>query len=561
MQKLKNILPEYINGLKNIVKNERDHFSALAQNKFAKNRDDWDYSPVQFLDEKIDASERRIQKLTSTTISYACRDWSKIDFLVDTNNAFTDISPIMQNSSKAFIVGRNDDVSYNLFTFQRNPYKIKLIFDEAYHLLDGSGSNLESLTEGSQALSGAASDEISHRTELATKLWGDKISNNYIDLFGMIDEKQINILKESSQGISFWIQGLAGTGKTVIANEIAGKFAAADKRTYALYSNDRVKKSAIDFYEIVNKTKHIQCFTYDEMQEKIISNINEYFSNNSKNKIYKNISNERIYNVGNSKVKTNIPPFDIIELFSNSYTHGSNEYLFIYKSMLKMSERFVNRKLLGDDKEFREFFYLMKKEVAKLKLWFKNKTQTSELDFNSVLNFLLPVPDCVILDEAPILLKYPILLHQFNIKSRGYIKTYISSFDEFQYSQSENRDIWKYAHYDRKKVLNEVFRTTSEIFGLSANFLEKYSNKKINFDSYISLSDSLTFTESPIYDDVIYISDVISNPEKYIGSEFRELSVVVDKKISVNNFHLAYIAFTRAVASLNIIDRAGVFND
>ena len=403
------------------------------------------------------------------------------------------------------------------------------------------------------------SDETA--SDLDTTLWEEVNNKKSVDIAEYFDENQKQIRKHWNEFNELEVLGLAGTGKTIILNEI---FSMSDRNTWLITPNIELKNKAIDFIKDVNPDKEETILTYEEFELKII---NDFFSKETKDfEIFDSFSIQSV--VVDSKVfELRLPNnLNIIRALIDANVKNDSSYKKVatifseHLSLKKPDEWDSNDKLeinfikkIIDPENFNSF---VKNDMPRLKKifgYFKKMVERSSdgQSWDYVLSLktdefskVMDVKGSYIFDEAPMLAGRNILLDSLNM-----MKKKIYGYDEYQYPPEMIKSLKWEMEIEKRYILNKVFRTTKQIFGKATEKHTLFGKEFPEYESLISKEDSLTDKRQ---DKTILLSDVISSPEKYWGVEYDNLTLKIDVPITEDNLNYYYLAATRAVKKLNV---------
>lgn len=506
-----------------------------------------------FLDKiKSDEADVMLEKLEQYHLDYSIENSIGEHFLI---NALFYSNPFSK-ADKATILGRGSDEAVDLAGLKRNASIAKRYANILTISKTGITGDLKNHSE----------EQLSKEyAQIARELWDERVEENMVDIFGMLDEEQQKIIKRFNSKDSVWIRGFAGTGKTVIGNELLAKSELKSKM--AIYANKRGSLKAEEFFKHIGKDEVIVT-TYEELDSEIFSVIKttlgtfaNLFSKYADLSVIKN----HIFKYGHERISVSLPELEVIKLVEkipmNDFD-GKNTFNLI-KTLLKSNdfdEKFYDKHWIEG------FVNAIRSNKMKLAILTANEKYQTNIDnwdietLNKILEFSnekeeivsqLKSSNCVLMDEAPILLNHPLISLIFKEKTIGRMSIkYIFAFDEFQYSEDDVNSLWKYVHFDRKEFLRTIYRTTNQIF--AASIPSKLKEKDNIWDAPVYINDSVIYSEYPKFSNVIKLSDVIKNMDHYIGLEFKQLSLDVDIKIKSNQEHILYVAMTRAVQTLNV---------
>ena len=333
-------------------------------------------------------------------------------------------------------------------------------------------------------------DILSESDKDDSEIWSEYTQEYFKDILDVIDKKQKDIIQNASRTGLVHINGLAGTGKTVIANEIVWRD--NDYNILALYPSSTVKKKSWKFFRSFGVDKRIRVYTYEEFdiivqreREKHIKNMDAI-----KGEILKIIP----WIEGNT-----LKHINIIELARLAKKNGT---------YLKYSDAvsIIDNQALGREYE-----------------------RSSSIDL--IVQGYIGAYEAFLLDEAPMSNYF------YDFLKAG--KYTVMSFDSLQHREVEINNVHEH-------ILRIVYRTTKEIFGFAMKFLDA----DISYEANITMSDSLTFTAEATFENIINISDILMDASSIVGTEWESLSINLDAKPQLNKN--LYIAFSRAIRNLNL---------
>lgn len=483
------------------------------------------------------------------------------EYLIDIKNPSENLP--FSNLDESRIIGRYHPVSLSIATHARNPnilrrYDFACSVDD-YEiddvLIDKSAIN----TINNQKIENMRIEKYNGEYDeraVALKLWEKRTKTNLIDVFEMLDVEQTNILSSYSGKTSLWIQGLAGTGKSVLATEIFVKELIKKSNGLALFSTKEMKDKT---------NEHINELLNDDNERKyIVATYKEFdFLLKKQMKLY---FNDFITHSGYALIRDKLKFIDII-FFNDTYqVIDISDDMKQLNFLITTDENIIKfLKILVNSYGFEEI-YLDEDNLWSLFKFFKYYVEySSELYIDASVNGIANTYDVerdisntnipnifkkylftklIMLDEAPTLLAYPYVSYFCKlITIRDEVIT-ISAFDENQYSKYDMDKIWKYIHFDNKEILKTIYRTTKEIFGMSSKYLG------MKWNAPVSIPDSVSFDE--IFEDDIQLSWAIENFADLIGNEYMSLSVDIDIPVNEDNKHIYYLLLSRAVGNLSL---------
>lgn len=501
---------------------------------------------------KSDEADTMLERLSQYHLDFSIENTGGEHFLI---NALFYTNPF-NKADKAIILGRGSDEAIDLAGIKRNASIAKRYANILSISKAGITGDLKNHSE----------EQLSKEYEqIARELWDERIEENMIDIFGMLDEEQQKIIKRFNSRESVWIRGFAGTGKTVIGNELLAKSDATAKM--AIYANKRGSLKAEEFFKVVGKND-VVVTTYQELDFNVFDSIKKTLAEfSSLFDRYSDLSfmKKYLFKYGSQKISVVLPDLELIKLIEK-----------IPMNDLEGKNTFELVKMILKSNDFDEKFYeknwidslVSSIRSSKIRLSILTTSEGYQTNINNwnadtlgkILEFSnekgkiisqLKSANCVLMDEAPILVDYPLISSIFRDKTIGRMSMkYIFAFDEYQYDEDDVNELWKFAHFDRKEYLRTIYRTTNQIFAASVpSRLKKNDNV---WDAPVYINNSVTYSDYPEFSNVIKLSDVIKNMDNYIGLEFKQLSLDVDVRINKGQEHFLYVAMTRAVQTLNI---------
>ncbi|NQZ29214.1 MAG: DEAD/DEAH box helicase family protein [Mycoplasmatales bacterium] len=374
-------------------------------------------------------------------------------------------------------------------------------------------------------------------------IWEQTNKEEIIDIFETIDRQQKNIISDVENTLSATINGYAGTGKTVVGYELAGKLHSRNGSSILfLVPNNKLKSKTKDFFKTIG-IFGLKVATYEEKSKELSDQLTQHFTSSLKldDKYKVKMNGIVIPWLLNNILKNHKET--VYKVFNNEMDELALGIYLIKHNVLKgeISSRLI-----------KNIYNVIKKEEAVALM----ETRHQEMYWENeelIKKGSLFAYDQIFLDEAPFLLKFPFLIHYFKKVKHNAIKLY----DELQYSEKEVKNLKQIFDYDQKIwILNIVYRTTKEIF------------QRVMFKSRIEVNTPITIKNSvKIVKDVdrslptIKLSRLRKNAIEWIGTEFLELNLIIDKPIVESDKNLIYIAGTRARKYLNIFFLNGDVND
>lgn len=436
-----------------------------------------------------------------------------------------------------------------------------------------------------------------------TSLWEEVQSKESSDIFEYFSDKQKEIGKTWQEFNEVNILGLAGSGKTIILNEI---FLSTDLDAWLVVPNFKLRNNAIKFInETSSGDKEQRIVTYDQLELRIL---NDFFNENSNDyEVFEYFTKQQII-VGSKKFSVRLPirfgiidslikndittftPYDkVANVFYDRTEELSQSFSVIKNSISKLEKK--RKKLqnkikssLGYDaalnetleEDLRDINLRLNKakltmEHNKIEFKFIHKVKKSD-NFRTFirseihklgdifelfkwhgdepileiekLSKNIDLKGCYIFDEAPMMVESGIILDLLpKMKQKVY------GYDKYQYPYSTIQTFEDKTNAKKTYILDSIFRTTKEIFQEATKKHAELNEILPPYKAMISKRDSVTNEEQQ---DVVRLSDVMENPGKYWGVEFDNLTVIIDKEITRDNLNFYYLAATRAVKKLNI---------
>ena len=411
--------------------------------------------------------------------------WTKKPALI-----MDDISPIIKEVD-TYYIGRNDKKAIMFTGIERDSSameKFKELWSQKQFNQFRDMFNLSKDT---------------YKDDLA--IWNNYTLEDFKDIIDVLGKEQSKIIFSSPKSGDIVINGFAGTGKTVVANEIVWR----DNENHnilALYATNNTRNKAIGFFESIG-LEFIDAHTYDEMKEKYFSNVKQLII---QYKPYIDFSKKMLFDIKTGKLPL---------VFDFPFETSGNLYINITRYIL-------TKKISVDHEEA----YIAIENMIKL---------NDELNHGKWVKNLLSSKGyrAYLFDELPSFIEDP-LINEFLLNSSG---KRVFAFDK---NQSDNiLKLEKPKIYD----INIIYRTSIEIF----SFASKFANiDKDKFISNISSKDSLKFSKKPINEKRFKISEYIKDTNSIIGNEYLALSMDADVPPEINKN--LYILFTRAIRQLNI---------
>ena len=423
-----------------------------------------------------------------------------------------------------------------------------------------------------------------------TNLWEEVQGRESSDIFEYFSDKQKEIKDTWRKYNEIEILGLAGSGKTIILNEV---FLLEDADAWLIVPNFKLRDKAVKFIEETsNSGKEQRILTYDQLETMIINNFFKEMNLNFE--FFKHFSSQEIF-VGNKILSIRLPlRFKVIELLIQENVTINSPYMQCARifsdrlSLLRSSidnyskriafmrskaerNRFDKEVNVAKDIEvfeskisnheleiefinglmnYQNFEPFIRSEMPRLKKIWELFSKSSDGNANTlslkIQDFVekIQLRECFIFDEAPMMVEGELLLHLLPKMRRK-----IYGYDKFQYPSDVFEKFKESTDIDKEYILDSIFRTTKQIFEQATIEHPRHKIALPRYKAMISKEGSLT---DEIQEVIIRLTDVIKKPGEYWGVEFDNLTVIIDTEITRDNLNFYYLATTRAVKKLNI---------
>lgn len=198
--------------------------------------------------------------------NYFARNKANIDYIIYEFCAEPMIYRVVvgkgEEAHSVKVAGRYSDITKTIMGWRRDPKILSENFAKAYEINSGEIDNILDKDE----------KEIEEQNK---KLYNEKLEfTKQSELFGMIDTEQKNAIYSIDKDKSYWVSGVAGTGKTVVANEAIAKIVSNSnhkkQNAISFYPNDKIIKYSKDFFTEMKLEKEIETTSYVEVSNKIL---------------------------------------------------------------------------------------------------------------------------------------------------------------------------------------------------------------------------------------------------------------------------------------------------